>query len=215
LSRPPVLSCASEREASAALREAAAVLARGGIVAHPTETLYGLAADPWNESALRRLVGLKGRDAGKGLILIAADRAQVRGLVAAGTPPLWERLASRFWPGPLTMILPAGESTPAGVLGPGGGVAIRISSDALATRLVAAAGRPLTSTSANLGGRPPATSAAGVVAALGDGVDLVLDGGPREASEPSTLVDLLGPAPRVLREGPIKTGLIEAAAREG
>lgn len=197
------------------MREAAAVIARGGIVAHPTETLYGLAADPWNEEALRRLVDLKGRESGKGLILIAADRDEVASLVLPGAHGAWLRLAERFWPGPLTLILPAGPRAPGGVLGKSGGVAMRISSDPLARRLVIAAGRPLTSTSANRSGEPPATSAAGVAAALGSGVDLVLDGGSREDSSPSTLVDLLGDRPRVLREGPIPARLVEEAAAAG
>ena len=189
---------------------AASILRRGGIVAHPTETLYGLAVDPWRQAALERLIEVKGRDARKGLILIASGVDQAMALLAPDCPELWRPLAEAFWPGPLTLVLPSGRRAPKGVLGAAGGVAVRVTSDPAARALLEAAGMPLTSTSANRAGGPPERTAAGVAALFGPGLDLILDAGPREGPAGSTIVDLLEGSPRLLREGPISIRQIEA-----
>lgn len=198
-----ILDVSGAEAGAAAFREAAAILSRGGLVAHPTETLYGLAVDPWNPEGLARLARLKGREAGAGFILIAADGAQAAGLVAQPPPALYAELSGAFWPGPLTLVIPPAPGAPAGVAGPGGGIAVRVTPDPVAQALLRSAGQALTSTSANRSGATPASSAAGVLAALGEAVDLILDGGAREGGVPSTLVDLTGPAPRLLREGAV------------
>jgi L-threonylcarbamoyladenylate synthase len=202
MSGPTIYQVSPESDESPLVR-AAELLRRGGLVAHPTETVYGLAVDPWREVALERLISLKGRNARKGLILIASELKEARELLAPRLPRHWEALAAEFWPGPLTLILPAGMRAPEAVLGPGGGVAIRLTSDPIARRLIELAGRPLTSTSANLPGERPAQTAAGVAEYFHEGVDLILDGGPRTANLASTLVDLTRGEPVVLREGAI------------
>jgi L-threonylcarbamoyladenylate synthase len=195
----------------AALGEAARIVGRGGVVAHPTETVYGLAVDPWNAAAVARLVSFKGREGKSGLIVIVADLEQARTMMSSPTPPPFELLAAGFWPGPLTLIVPAAAGAPVPVLGPSGGIAIRLTSDPVARALIAAAGRALVSTSANLTGRPPAGTGAEAAAELGDRIDLVLDAGPRSSSAPSTIVDLTGDRPTILREGAVPRSRIESA----
>lgn len=192
------------------LGEAALMLARGGIVVHPTETLYGLAVDPWNETAVARLTALKGRGAESGYILLVASADEARGLFAPDAPDQWVALAKEFWPGPLTIVLPAGESAPRGALGKGRGIAVRFTADPVAQALVRASGKPLTSTSANLKGAPPVATAGEAALAFGDAVDLVLDAGPRPGGIPSTILDLTFGVPRVLREGAVPRALIDA-----
>lgn len=200
---PRILDVSAAEAGDPAFGEAAGILAGGGLVAHPTETLYGLAVDPWNPEALARLARLKGREAGAGFILIAADLAQAAGLTAQPPPVLYAELSGAFWPGPLTLVVPPAPGAPGGVAGPGGGIALRVTPDPVARALLRRAGRALTSTSANRAGATPASSAAGVLSALGGAVDLILDGGAREGGRPSTLVDLTGRAPRLLREGAV------------
>jgi L-threonylcarbamoyladenylate synthase len=201
---------APPRDLEAACREAARLLEAGAIVAHPTETVYGLAVDPWSEAAVGGLVRLKGREEGRGLILIAAEVDEVARLAAAPAPDALRAIAAAFWPGPLTVVLRPSGLAPRPALGPAGGLALRCTSDPVARALVRAFGRPVTSTSANLSGRPAAATAA-EAAALGAGLALVLDGGARRSPAPSTLVDLTGAAPVVLREGAVPRAAVDRA----
>ncbi len=192
--------------ASDDLGPALEVIESGGIIAFPTETSYGLGADPYNEEALKRLFSLKGRPLDKPLSLLAGDMDMVRSLVTTITP-LAQRLIKKFWPGPLTLVLEAAEDTPSLVTSDDGGkrkIGIRISSHPLCHRLLLALGRPLTATSANPAGMPPALDAAEVKGYFGQRLDLVIDSGRLEKGQPSTIVDARGPAPLVLREGRIK-----------
>jgi L-threonylcarbamoyladenylate synthase len=182
-------------------------LESGGLVAHPTETVYGFGGLV-QEDALDRLARLKRRDAEKPYLLLVPDEQAVARL--AWTHEARE-LASVFWPGALTLVLGDPErSFPPGVRGSSGGVAVRRTSHPLARRLVELLGVPITSTSANAPGAPPAASgqeAAAAAATLGAGEELwVLDVGGLPASAPSTIVDCTGPSPRVLRAGqtPVK-----------
>lgn len=179
------------------------VLAGGGIVAHPTETLYGLAVDPWNSRAVARLAALKERGPAPGFILLAYAPREARELVADPPPEHFLRLARSFWPGPLTLVAAPSPRAPREVLGVDGSLAVRVTPDPVAVEIIARFGRPLTSTSANLRGGTAAGSAQEVAAGLGDSIDLIVDGGPRPRGEPSTLVDLTGPGPVVLREGAV------------
>jgi L-threonylcarbamoyladenylate synthase len=185
------------------VKRAGEILRQGGIVAHPTETLYGLAADPWNAGALDRLTALKGRPAGSGYILLTSSAEEALALGAGPALETFRRLAWAFWPGPLTLVVEASEAAPPGATGPGGGIAVRESPDPVARALVRALGRPITSTSANRTGGDPARSGAEVSRIFGDGVDLILDAGGREATMPSTLVDLRAGTPVILRRGAI------------
>lgn len=180
------------------IAEAAERILQGEVIAYPTETLYGLAVHAHQPQAVARLLALKGRASSQAIALLVADAGMLEGLVAR-LPATAERLIARFWPGPLTLILPAAPGLASALCGPGGGVGVRVSSDPVASALVRAVGAPITATSANASGAPPATTAE--EAAL-PGVSLCLDGGARSAA-PSTVVELLGEQPRILRAGAI------------
>jgi L-threonylcarbamoyladenylate synthase len=166
---------------------AAELLRAGKVVAFPTDTVYGLAAA--TGPAVRRVYELKGRDAGKPLVLMGADPESFGDRIRVGPAAL--RYMRRFWPGPLTLVLPSGEGT----------VGVRVPDHPLTLQLLRAAG-PLWTTSANRSGRPEALTADDVAAELPE-VDAVLDGGRAPGGTPSTVLDLSGPRPRVLREGAI------------
>jgi len=192
------------------LAGAAAALRAGGIVAYPTETFYGLGALWSREEALRRLARAKLRPEGKPLPLLAADRAQVAE-VAAGLGPLAERLAARFWPGPLTLVLPAAPGVPEGVTGGTGTVGVRIPGSRTARDLAAAAGGALVSTSANLsGGRPPVDPSE-IDPEILARIDGVLDAGPAPGGLASTVVEVGEGAPRLLRAGAVPWEAIREA----
>ena len=186
-----------------ALQEAAKWIRNGGLVALPTDTLYGLAADPFRADAVARIFAVKGRDAGRGIPLIAADRAQIANHLGV-LPPIGERLAERFWPGPLTIVMPASDAVAQALRGPSGGVGLRCSSDAWARALVAAFGAPITSTSANASGSAPARSAAEARASFADAASVyVLDGGERRGSDVSTVVEFLKDRATLRRPGAV------------
>jgi len=197
-----------ERDAS--IRQAAAILAAGGLVVHPTETVYGIAVDPWNEAALRKLRDLKARDAGGGFILLVSSVEEASGLVSLGTPIPWRQVALEFWPGPLTLILPRGSAAPHLAGDVKGGIALRWTADPVAASLVRAARKPLTSTSANRRGSPPAVSGAEAARILAGRVDLVLEAGPRASGVSSTILDLTAAVPEIVREGAISRAQVEA-----
>lgn len=157
------------------LRQAVRILHAGGVVAYPTEGVFGLGCDPFDEQAVLRLLAIKCRPMHKGLILIASAPAVVFPLLL---PQPEETLAPVLasWPGPSTWILPAAPTVPEWITGGGEGVAVRVTAHPLAAALCRAFGAPLVSTSANKSGRPAARSALGVRRAFGDRVDYVLAG---------------------------------------
>ncbi|MFM1919064.1 MAG: hypothetical protein RLZZ303_698 [Candidatus Hydrogenedentota bacterium] len=179
-----------------ALREAAKVLRDGGVVAYPTETVYGLAADPFNPEALRRLFAIKQRSDTKPVLLIVSSEEQLE-LVAAPLSDRAERCIHAFWPGPVSLVLSALEELPPEIASQGK-VCVRCTAHEVAAGLCAAFGAPVTSTSANLSGQPPATTAK---AACLPGVDLVLDGGDLPPFTPSTVYD--PDARLILRDGAV------------
>lgn len=184
-----------------AVRAAAAALRRGEIVAFPTETYYGLAVDALDVAALARLFALKGRGAEKASALLVADLAMLAELCAE-VPAGARALADTHWPGPLTLALPARPGLPAAIVSDGC-VAARVSSHPMAAALVAAFGRPLTATSANPAGAPPARTAADVAAGFPAAALHLLDGGQTPGGAPSTLVRLRGGKVEVLRQGAV------------
>jgi L-threonylcarbamoyladenylate synthase len=192
----------SKDPSPAVLEQAAAVIRLGGIVAYPTDTFYGLAADPRRAEALSRLREVKGRPAGQPVPLIAADLKQVTDWVGIMTP-LGSRLAARFWPGPLTLVIEGASGLGPEVLAGGRRVAVRVPADPVARGLAAATGHAITSTSANRSGEPPAATADEVESALGTAIDLVLDAGAAPGGMPSTLVDVTGPSPVLVRPGAV------------
>jgi L-threonylcarbamoyladenylate synthase len=163
-------------------------IARGGLLAYPTEAVYGLGCDPHDGVAVRRLLDLKGRSEDKGLILIAADWAQIEPFVLNLDP---ERMAAirTTWPGPVTWLLPARPETPRWITGDHVTLAVRVTAHPLASALCRRWGGPLVSTSANRAARPPARSALAVRRALGRGLDYVLTGPCGGAARPSSIRD--------------------------
>jgi L-threonylcarbamoyladenylate synthase len=191
--------------------------AAGALLVYPTETQYGLGCDPRNATAVARLLRLKGRPADKPLPLIAASVETARAaVVLAGSREVgrWERLTARFWPGPLTLIAAAAPGLAPGVAAADGSVGIRVSASAVARGLAASCGGLLVATSANVSGESPAVEPEEVAAALGCGLDLFLDGGRAPGGPPTTLVDVRGEMPRLLRAGPIPRPGLEAALGE-
>ena len=194
----------------AALAAAAAVIRRGGLVVFPTETVYGLGADGLNEEAVHRIYQAKGRPSDNPLILHIAGKEELEGLVREVTPPA-QILMERFWPGPLTLVLPKNPLVPDVVTGGLDTVAVRMPDSAVARRLIERAGVPLAAPSANVSGRPSPTDAQAVMADLNGRVDLILDAGPCEIGLESTVVDCSGERPVLLRPGGITREMLEAA----
>lgn len=183
------------------LQRAAAALRAGEIVAFPTDTFYGLAVDPTIGAAVARLFEAKGRPADRAVPLIAADAAGIAQMFGALTADA-RRLADRFWPGPLSLVLTAPPSF-AAVAAADGTVAVRVPAHDVARGLARAAGGTITATSANLSGAPPAIAAHSVVASLGAAVAVVLDGGDAPGGTPSTIVDARARPVRLVRAGAV------------
>jgi len=188
---------------AADLERAAAVLSAGGVVVYPTETVYGLGADAGSTTALARLLELKGRDAAKGIAVLVATIDEAAALVAAEIPQGARTLATAFWPGPLTIVVPASPAVAPAIVGVSGGVGLRCTSDPVAGALLARFGRPLTSTSANPSGRRAAVTVGEARAYFGARVDAYVDGGSRADRAPSSVVEFLGERAYLRRAGAI------------
>ncbi len=195
------------------VQQAAAVIRAGGLVGMPTETVYGLAADAASGPALARLYAVKGRPADHPSIVHVASVEDAASW-AAVWPAQAELLARRFWPGPLTLILPAGERAHPAALGGTGTIALRIPDAPLALALIEAAGTGLAAPSANRFGRVSPTTALHVAEDLGQDVAVILDGGRCSIGVESTIVDLTGSHPRILRPGAITAEMLEEALAE-
>jgi L-threonylcarbamoyladenylate synthase len=181
-------------------------LRKGDVVALPTDTFYGLAVDPVNLWAVEQIYQIKTRQKHKPLSLLISSVFQAYQL-ARETDTLFDRLAERFWPGPLTIIVRAGSRLPLRSTANTGNVAFRVPDSAIARAVVERFGLPITATSANLQGAPECVHAACVRDQIGDRIPLIIDGGPTGRSLPTTIVDLsLGPGRwEILREGAIPT----------
>ena len=193
------------RPRAGVVSRAADILRRGGIVAFPTETFYGLAADAMDEAACAGVFRVKGRGFDRALPCILSSSSQLA-LVTDEPSPLVLRLAGRFWPGPLTLVIPARRDVAARA--PNGTVAVRVAGLAIARQLAEALGRPVTATSANRAGDTPAETADDVMRVFGEEVDLVLDGGASVAREPSTIVDTTCDPPALIRRGAVDYALV-------
>jgi len=195
-------------DAPDAMQRAFETLEAGGVVAFPTDTVYGLGAPAFNAASIERLFAIKGRELTKAIAVLIAEPGELD-KVAKGLNQRAMRLAERFWPGPLTLVLPRHPSLPA-LLSPNETIGVRVPDHAVARALLAAAG-PMAVTSANLAGGANPRSAEEVLGQLGGRIELVLDGGQTPGNQPSTVVDLTGAQPRVLRAGPISEEEIRAA----
>lgn len=215
----PVLAAPfwSPEDVEASLRATIAHLHAGRVLGYPTETVYGFGTAVDHDS-VETLVRMKRRPPSKPFLLLVSSTRMIERLDLQMTPAA-AALAARHWPGPLTLVLPGGDRrVPARLRGPEGGVGVRWTSHAGLQRLITAYGEPITSTSANRPGTPPAMTAAEIVAqwgdAMGRGVLRVLDGGRLVPSEPSTVVDCTGRTPRVIRPGALHAGLLRESVAD-
>lgn len=183
---------------------------QGEIIVFPTETFYGLGADALNSAAVEKVVSLKGRNLENPIAVIIADREMLKEVVAE-VPPTALRLMERFWPGPLTLVLPTKKNLPAPLLNSNGGIGIRISSHPAATRLARELGRPLTATSANPSGKEPARTVEQAKGYFSGHVEIFLDGGRLGGTNGSTVVEIVGDRLKIIREGEIRSQDLEKA----
>jgi len=211
--RVEIIKVDVERPEADVVRHAADLISRGGVIGYPTETAYGLGADAMHGDARERIFAIKGREQDKPLPVIVSDLDQLAALCEP-LPSSLPILASRFWPGPLTLVvLLRPELREA--FGGNASLAARVSGLPLARELARAADCCLTATSANRSGGEPARNARDVVATLGDELDMILDGGEVSRLAPSTIVDLTSEAPRLLRAGPVAFDEVLQALRGG
>jgi L-threonylcarbamoyladenylate synthase len=176
------------------------VLRAGGVIAYPTDTFYGLGADPRNSRAVKKLFTVKGRPANLPILLLIAG-AEDAPAWAAEIPPRAADLMKRCWPGPLTLVFKARDDVPAELTAGKGTIGLRVPGSELTRELLRAVGRALTGTSANRSGCPSLCTAEETNAAIGGMVDLILDGGKTAGGRPSTIVDISGGTPQLIREG--------------
>ncbi len=191
-----------------AVEEGARRIQRGELVAFPTETVYGLGADALNATAVAAIFQAKGRPPQNPLIVHVDSSASAEAL-AALWPPAARRLAEAFWPGPLTLVAHRGALIPDIVTAGGPTVALRVPSHPVAHALIRASGRPIAAPSANLSGSVSPTLAAHVLESLGGRIPFIIDGGPAYNGVESTIVDITGTLPRLLRPGPISIGRLQ------
>ena len=184
------------------LKEAASILRSGGLVAFPTETVYGLGGNALDEDAARKIYAAKGRPSDNPLIAHVSCVEEVAPLVKE-IPEAGRKLMEAFWPGPLTMIFPKSEKVPYGTTGGLDTVAIRMPDDPVANRLIALAGVPVAAPSANTSGRPSPTTADHVWQDMNGRIEMIIDGGPVGIGVESTIVDVSSAVPAVLRPGAI------------
>jgi L-threonylcarbamoyladenylate synthase len=183
------------------INKAVQVIQRKGVIIYPTETLYGLGANPLDAEAMKRLYAIKGRDEAKPIPFLIKDQEMLATLVAE-IPSAGRELTARYWPGPLTLIFRAKQGLPAPLRGKDGTIGLRISSHPVARGIVEALDAPLTATSANLAGEEDLIDGKQLVQCFGDQVDLIIDAG-RVAGKGSTIVDLTIVPPRIVRQGMI------------
>jgi tRNA threonylcarbamoyl adenosine modification protein (Sua5/YciO/YrdC/YwlC family) len=188
------------------IRNVASLIQQGGIVAIPTDTVYGLAGNPFLPRVAERIFRIKRRAETRPILLLIDSLQRLEKLVHP-PPRIFRAIAARFWPGPLTLILRARDSVPKAITAGTGTVAVRWPAAALPRALIRAVGSPLTATSANLSGRPPALTAAEVELQLGGALDGIVDGGRAPRIRPSTILDLTGRC-RIVREGAIPASVL-------
>ena len=195
-------------ESQSTRERAASLIAAGGVVAFRTDTFYGLGADPFNPEALRRLKSLKGRDDGKPILVLISDEAQAARFIASRSEA-FDFVSAKHWPGPLTIVARARREVPTELTAGTETVGIRLPDDEQAREFVRMCGGALTATSANLSGEPPARAAQEVALSFPDGLGLIIDGGEARGGQPSTVLDLSRPEPRLIRAGALSTQTLQ------
>jgi L-threonylcarbamoyladenylate synthase len=194
--------------------DAVAALRRGKAIVFPTETLYGLGADALNFAAVEKVFQLKGRDLNNPIPVLIANR-EMFGTLVAEVPPLADKLIAGFWPGPLTIVLRARNDIPAPLVNSTGGVAVRVSSQPLATDLVTALGCPLTATSANPSGQLPARTVEEAQKYFAGQIDIFIDGGKLMSKTGSTVVEINGDTIKIIRAGEIDKTELQRVVGKG
>jgi L-threonylcarbamoyladenylate synthase len=183
-------------------------LTRGDVIVFPTETLYGLGADALNEAAVAKVLSLKGREADNPISVLVANQSMLRSLVT-DIPAAAQLLMNRYWPGPLTLVLPGRKDIPKPLSNPAGGIAVRISSQPIATLLVRALGRPVTATSANPSGKEPARTVEEAKTYFAEQIRVYVDGGTLTSKSGSTVLEVMENRFRIIREGEISAFELE------
>jgi L-threonylcarbamoyladenylate synthase len=204
----PIVQVSADGARSPAIARAAALLGQGKLVCFPTETVYGLGANALDPVAVNRIYEVKGRPPHNPLIVHVADAAAAQRLVTSW-PDTADRLAKKWWPGPLTIVLPKARDVPPEVTAGLPTVAIRVPAHPVALALLRAAGVPVAAPSANLSGEVSPTTAAHVERSLGERIPMILDAGPTNVGIESTVIDLSGPSPVLLRPGMVTREEIE------
>ena len=195
------------------LIDAAEVVKDGGVVAYPTETFYALGADPAQPKAIESVLNAKGRsDTNKPLLLLIATLNDLPNWISR-FPSSFDQLVAHFWPGPLTLVLPARAGLPDALVGPGSGIAVRLTSHPIALALIRACATALTGTSANRTDAPPCHDADSVRNTLGNDLDAIVDGGITVGGKPSTILDLVNDRPKILRHGAIEDKALARVVR--
>jgi L-threonylcarbamoyladenylate synthase len=198
-----------EQEGCESISAAIDALRRGEVIVFPTETLYGLGAQALNQAAVEAVFRLKGRDPRAPIPVLVGNRAMLDRLVANITPTANE-LMQRFWPGPLTLVLPARAGVPKPLLNSSGGIGVRISSQPIAMELVQKLGAPLTATSANPSGAQPARTVAEARNYFNESVSVFMQGGTLGSKTGSTVAEVRGGKLRIVREGEIPRASLES-----
>ncbi|PKL49175.1 MAG: threonylcarbamoyl-AMP synthase [Nitrospira bacterium HGW-Nitrospira-1] len=192
----------AETGISEALEKASGTLKAGGVIAYPTETFYGLGVKFDNIAALKKLCGIKDRPRNKALPLIIGEKRALK-LIASSITASAEKLIQKFWPGPLMLLLPARPDISELLTATTGKIAVRVPGESFALELVRSLGFPITATSANISGMPPADNADDVVRYFGDALDLIIDCGETPGGKPSTIVDASEEKTWIVRAGAI------------
>ncbi|MBW1729853.1 MAG: threonylcarbamoyl-AMP synthase [Deltaproteobacteria bacterium] len=214
MQRPVLLNAIDAAKRAKAVEAAAQIIREGGIVAYPTESFYGLGADPANEQAIECLFRLKGRPGNRPILLLISHESQLTDYAEEIPGPAWA-LIRAIWPGGLTLVLKAKQGISPRLTAGTGKIGLRLSSDPVATALVRAVGTAITSTSANKSSRPACLSAEHVIRDLGEEVDAVLDGGQSPGGPGSTVLDMTEEPPRPLRQGMVSIKEIQRILGQG
>jgi L-threonylcarbamoyladenylate synthase len=190
------------------IEKAASYLRRGGVVAYPTDTVYGLGADVFCEKAVAKVYEMKGRPSDAAMPVLISTATELP-RVAVRIPDIAQVLVRQFWPGALTLVLHKKPDIPSIVSGGGNTIGVRVPANGIVLALIRSLGSPITGTSANPTGAQPARSAEEVRALFGDSVDYIFDGGPSEDGQPSTVVDLTIRPAKIVRAGKIPTAVLQ------
>ncbi|MEE9911689.1 MAG: threonylcarbamoyl-AMP synthase [Deltaproteobacteria bacterium] len=209
---PQILKVDTDHSEEHVITCAAAIVSRGGVIAYPTETIYGLGVDATHEQAIRRIFDIKGRNFANPISVIIGDRQDVYLLVRT-IPCAAEKLMDAFWPGPLTIVFQAAPGVSPLLTAGTGRIGIRLSGHDGARKIAQKVGKPLTATSANLSGAPECLNADQVIRQIGGKIDAVVDLGKTTPQIASTVIDLSSGPPRILRPGSISEEAIRKYIR--